>query len=76
MSPQKRDMHGSFFLIHQCHYGKNCFMVDKKNDQKKALRKYRLLKTINKFMVWIGVLFILYVAYAYIIYFYTLSQAR
>ncbi|MEA3241583.1 MAG: hypothetical protein U9P37_08460 [Pseudomonadota bacterium] len=51
-------------------------MVDKKNDQKKALHKYRLLKTINKFLIGVGVLFILYVAYAYIIYFYTLSNAR
>ena len=51
-------------------------MADKKNDQEKKLRKYRLLKTINKFMVGIGVLFLLYVVYAYIIYFYTLSQAK
>ena len=51
-------------------------MVDKKNNQEKTLRKYRLLKTINKIMIGVGVLFLLYVAYAYIVYFYTLSQAK
>jgi len=51
-------------------------MVDKKNNQEKNNRKYRLLKTINKFMIGIGILFILYVAYLYIAYFLYLSQAK
>jgi len=51
-------------------------MVDTKNNQEKTLRKYRLLKTINKIMIGVGVLFLLYVIYAYIVYFYTLSQAK
>ncbi len=51
-------------------------MVDTKNNQEKTLRKYRLLKTINKIMIGVGVLFLLYVVYAYIVYFYTLSQAK
>jgi len=51
-------------------------MVDTKTNQEKTPRKYRLLKTINKIMIGVGVLFLLYVVYAYIVYFYTLSQAK
>lgn len=52
-------------------------MVDKKNDREKALRKYRLLKTVNKFLIGLGVLFLLYVIYMYISFFlYTHSMAK
>jgi len=51
-------------------------MVDEKNDREKALKKWRLLKVINKVMVGLGILFLVYVAYAYIVYFYTLSQVK
>ena len=51
-------------------------MVDEKNNQGKTLRKHRLLKTINKIMIGVGVLFLLYVAYFYIAYFLFLSKAK
>ncbi|MBN2333885.1 MAG: hypothetical protein JXO49_07600 [Deltaproteobacteria bacterium] len=43
---------------------------DKKN------RKYRLLQTINKIMIGIGVLFLFYLAYAYYVYFTSLPQVK
>jgi len=51
-------------------------MVDEKNDREKALKKWRLLKAINKVLVGLGILFLVYLAYAYIVYFYTLSQVK
>lgn len=52
-------------------------MAEKKKDQEKILRKYRLLKTINKFMVGLGILFFLYVAYMYIrFFFYTHAMVQ
>jgi len=44
-------------------------MVDEKKNQEKNNRKYRLLKLINKIMLGLGVLFLLYVACMYVLFF-------
>lgn len=76
MGSSKEESLAGFFLINRCRGGNNRPMTDKKNDREKTLRKYRLLKTVNKVLIGLGILFILYVAYAYIVYFYTLSQVK
>ena len=52
-------------------------MVNEKNDQEKALKKWRLLKAVNKVLVGLGILFFLYVAFMYVSFFlYTHQMAK
>ncbi|MBW1645257.1 MAG: hypothetical protein JRJ56_02855 [Deltaproteobacteria bacterium] len=51
-------------------------MDDEQQKREKAARKLRLLQKLNRIFIGLGVVFLLYVIYAYLVYFYTLYQAK